>query len=109
VGVYVCMYVSMCGWVGGCGCVGVQETITSLERRLAVGDISQDEFESAKALLSKQFFDSVVGEGQLKRAFISRDIQIQVTNSAQFTDSWQKFSKVRYSGFVGYIYLGTDI
>ena len=74
-----------------------------------MGDISRDEFESAKALLSKQFFDSVVSEGELKRAFVTRDIQIQVTNSAQFTDSWQTFSKVRYSGFVGYIYYGTDI
>ena len=74
-----------------------------------MGDISQDEFESAKALLSKQFFDSVVSEGELKRAFVTRDIQVQVTNSAQFTDSWQTFSKVRYSGFVGYIYYGTDI
>ena len=58
-----------------------------------MGDISQDEFESAKALLSKQFFDSVVSEGELKRAFVTRDIQIQVTNSAQLTDSWQNILK----------------
>jgi hypothetical protein len=69
----------------------VQETITSLERQLAVGDISQDEFESAKALLSKQFFDSVVGEGLLKRAFITRDIQIQVCQNRPSTEVKEKY------------------
>lgn len=68
------------------------ETITSLEQQFEQGIISVEQFEEAKTTLSKQFWGQVLDEQRMQRAYTTKEIQIQVSNSAQFVDSWVRMN-----------------
>uniref|UniRef100_A0A7S4P705 3'-5' exonuclease domain-containing protein n=1 Tax=Guillardia theta TaxID=55529 RepID=A0A7S4P705_GUITH len=64
------------------------QELEELETKLEQGNISPELFDEMKGDIFKRFWKELVTQDTMKRRFRERMIAVQVTNSAQFADSW---------------------